>query len=81
MYDYEVLKIFIKSTQCKEAIEMLEGFTIELENSLLKHLNLLSDEQNFKLSLSLPNGKRRKLTIECRARSLTCEDKNLIQDM
>ena len=36
MYDYEVLNIFIKSTDCKEAIQMVESFTTELKNRLLK---------------------------------------------
>ena len=81
MYDYEVVKIYVNSTECKEGIQIVEDFTAELENSLLKHMNLLSDDDlRFEVNV-LPNGKRRKLTIVCNGRSLTCEDKNLIQDV
>lgn len=83
MYDYDVLKIYINSTDCKEAIQLVENFTKELENSLLNDLNLLSDDDlSFKYNLYvLPSGKRRKLTIECSGKSLTCQDKNLIQNI
>ena len=83
MYDYDVLKIYINSTDCEEAIEIVENFTKELQNSLLKDLNLLSDDDlSFKYSIYvLPSGKRRKLTIECSGKSLTCQDKNLIQNV
>ena len=80
MYDYEVLKVYINSTECKDAIKLLEDFTTQLQNSLLKHLNLLSDNLSFESSI-LPNGKERKLTIECRGKSLKCEDKDLIQNI
>lgn len=83
MYDYEVLKIYVNSTDCEEAIQILEDFTTELENSLLKYLNLLSDDDlNYKSSIfCLPSGKKRKLTIECIGTNLKCEDKNLIQNI
>ena len=83
MYDYDVLKIYINSTDCEEAIQIVEDFTKELENSLLKDLNLLSDgDLSFKYSIYvLPSGKWRKLTIECIGKSLTCQDKNLIQNI
>ena len=83
MYDYEVLKIYINSTDCEEASQMVENFTKELEKSLLKDLNLLSDDDlSSKFSTYvLPSCKRRKLTVECSGRSLTCQDKNLIQNI
>ena len=83
MYDYDVLRICINSTDCEEAIQIVENFTKELENSLLKDLNLLSDNDlSFKYSSYVfPSGKRRKLTIECSGKSLTCQDKNLIQNI
>ena len=85
MYDYDVLKIYINSTDCEEAVQIVEDFTKELESSLLKDLNLLSDDDlSFKFKYSiyvLPSGKRRKLNIECSGKSLTCQDKNLIQNI
>lgn len=79
MYDYEVLKIFIKSTDCKEAIQMVERFTAELKDSLLRHLNLAScDLWN---APTLPFDKRRKLTIEYRGSYLKYENKHLIQNI
>ena len=79
MYDYDVLKIYINSTDCEEAIQMVENFTKELENSLLKDLNLLSDDGLIRHVW--PSGNRRKLTIECSGKSLTYQDKNLIQNV
>ena len=79
MYDYEVLKIFIKSTDCKEAIQMVESFTTELKESLLKHLNLASCD--LWDAYNLPSGKRWKLTIEYRGSNLKCENKNLFQNI
>ena len=79
MYDYEVLEIFIKSTDCEGAIKILEDFTTELKISLLNHLNLPSDD--LCSVLTLPSGKRRKLTIECRGNDLKFENKNLIQNI
>lgn len=79
MYDYEVLEIFIKSSDCEAAIEIIEDFTTELKVSLLNHLNLPFDD--LCSVLTLPSGKRRKLTIECRGSDLKYENKNLIQNI
>lgn len=78
MYNYEVLQIFINSVKCQEAKDLINDFTAELNNSLLQHLNLLSDNINFRPS-QLPIGQKRKLTIECMGTNLKCEDKDLIQ--
>ena len=79
MYDYEVLKIFIKSTDCEEAIQMVESFTAELKDSLLQHLNLASCD--LWDTPTLPSAKRRKLTIEYRGSNLKDENKHLIQNI
>ena len=79
MYDYEVLEIFIKSTDCEGAIKIVKDFTTELNTSLLNHLNLPFDD--LCSVLTLPSGKRRKLTIECRGCDLKYENKNLIQNI
>ena len=41
--DYELLEAFVESTCCQEAIEVLNAFTDEMRNSILKELNLLSE--------------------------------------
>ena len=79
MYDYEVLNIFIKSTDCEEAIQIVESFTAELEDYLLRHLNLASCD--LWDTYTLPSGKRRKLTIEYRGSNLKYENKNLIRSV
>lgn len=79
MYDYGVLKIFIKSTKCKEAIQVVESFTTELKDSLLKHLNLASCDLWDAPTLS--SAKRQKLTIECRVSNLKYENMHLIKNI
>lgn len=79
IYDYEVLEIFVMSTECEDAVKVLTDFTQYLENSLLMNLNLLSDEDLRNKLTPHPCGNRRKLTIECRGRSIRLEDKRLIQ--
>ena len=79
LYDYKVLKVYINSTDCEEAVKLLNDFTTELQNSLLKQLNLLSDNLSFNSSV-LPSGNQ-KLTIECRCIDLKCEDMKLIKKL
>ena len=43
IYDYELLEAFVESTDCQEAIDVLSAFTAEMQNSILKELDLLSD--------------------------------------
>ena len=44
MYDYELLLALVESTECKEAIKLLDDFSKELHSSILKDLDLLSED-------------------------------------
>ena len=44
IYDYELLEAFVESTECEEAIKLLDDFTKELNCSILSDLNLLSKD-------------------------------------
>jgi len=43
IYDYELLSAFVVSTECEEAIKVLSNFTAELQESILKDLDLMTD--------------------------------------
>ena len=43
IYDYGLLEAFVESTDCEEAIKVLDTFTGEMHNSILKELNLIKD--------------------------------------
>ena len=43
IYDYKLLKSFVESTECQEAIDVLTTFTDEMHTIILKELDLLSD--------------------------------------
>ena len=43
IYDYELLEAFVEATGCQEAKAILSSFTNELQNSILKELDLLED--------------------------------------
>ena len=44
IYDYELLEAFVESTECEEAVKLLDDFTKELSCSILSDLNLLSKD-------------------------------------
>ena len=44
MYDFELLLALVESTQCQEAIKLLDDFAEELRCSILKDLDLLSED-------------------------------------
>ena len=81
IYKYEVLEIFIMSTECEAAVKVLKEFMDYLENSLLMKLNLLCDDDLRCKPLLQPYGNTRKLTIECKGRSISFKDKKLIQNI
>ena len=43
MYDFDLLLVLVESTECQEAIMLLDDFTEELRCSILKDLDLLSE--------------------------------------
>ena len=44
MYDFDLLLALVESTKCQEAVKLLDDFTEELRCSILKDLNLLSED-------------------------------------
>ena len=75
MYDYDLLLALVESTECKEAIKLLDDFSKELHSSILKDLHLLSEDgelrdiKNFmpgthKLEIKYIGGKCSLATIE-----------------
>ena len=44
MYDYELLLALVESTECEEAIKLLNDLSKELHSSILKDLDLLSED-------------------------------------
>ena len=44
MFDYELLLALVESTECEEAIKLLDDFSKELHSSILRDLDLLSED-------------------------------------
>ena len=44
MYDFDLLLVLVESTECQEAIKLLDDFTEELRCSILRELDLLSED-------------------------------------
>ena len=44
MYDFELLLTLVESTECQEAIRLLDDFTKEIRHSILSDLDLLSED-------------------------------------
>ena len=44
MYDFDLLLALVESTECQEAVKLLDDFTEELHCSILKDLDLLSED-------------------------------------
>ena len=79
IYDYELLEAFVESTGCEEAIKVLDAFTDEMHNSILKELDLLSDcGKELKNPDDLMPGTY-KFVIEYFGSHFTLETKNVIQ--
>ena len=43
MYDFDLLLALVESTECQEAIQLLDDFTKEIRQSILRDLDLLSE--------------------------------------
>ena len=83
MYDYELLMTLVESTMCEEAIKLLDDFSNELHSSILKDLDLLSEDgelrdiESFitgthKLEIKYVGGKCTLTTIE-NVKRIICE--------
>ena len=44
IYDFELLLTLVESTECREAIKLLDDFTEEVHHSILSDLDLLSED-------------------------------------
>ena len=54
MYDYELLLALVESTEGREAIKLLDDFYEQLKHSILRNLDLLSEDGELKDPPILP---------------------------
>ena len=80
LYDYQLLRLFVGVSKCKNAKKLMTVFNEKVNESLLQKLNLLNEYDNFK-TRNLPFDKNRKLTVKCENKDLhiTIEDEKLIR--
>ena len=78
VYDYELLQVLVESVDCEEAIKLLEGFTEELNNSIINELDLLRIFQEQPKPTQLMPGTH-KLVIKYTGNICTLPMKNMIQ--
>ena len=80
VYDYEILETFVESTECEEAMKLLDDFTKELHSSVLSDLDLLGDVGELQGPMeSMP--KTHKLIIKYIGGKCTMETKELVQNI
>jgi len=77
VYDFELLLALVESTGCKEAINLLDDFTDRLKRSILKNLDLLSEDDELKHPEILPG--THTLKIKYVGGSCTIENKEIIK--
>ena len=80
MYDYELLLAFVESTECEEAIKLLDAFSKELHSSILKDLDLLSEDGELRDIKSFMPGTH-KLEIKYVGGDFTLKAKKSIQSI
>jgi len=78
VFDYELLQVLVESTECEEAIKLLEAFTVELNNSIINELHLLSVFQEQSKPTQLMAGMHR-LVIKYTGNKCTLPMKNMIK--
>jgi len=78
MYDYELLLALVESTECEEAIKMLDDFTEELNSSILKDLDLVYEDGELRDIKDVMPGAC-KLEIKYVGGEFTLKAKNSIQ--
>ena len=78
MYDYELLLALVESTECAEAIQLLDNFSKELHSSILKDLDLLSEDGELRDIKSFMPGTH-KLVIKYVGGEFTLKAKRSIQ--
>ena len=45
MYDFDLLLALVESTECQEAVKLLDDFAEEMRSSILKDLDILSEDE------------------------------------
>jgi len=80
MYDYELLLALVESTECGEAIKLLDNFSEELHSSILKDLDLLSKDGELRDIKSFQPGTH-KLEIKYVGGEFTLKVKKSIQNI
>ena len=80
MYDYELLSAFVVSTECEDAIKLLDDFTETLRSSILSDLDLLSEDGQLKDPKEFMPGTH-KLVIKYLGKKCTLETKEMVQDI
>ena len=80
MYDFDLLLVLVESTECQEAITLLDDFTEELRCSILKDLDLLSEGGELRNLKDLMQGTH-KLVIKYVGGKCTLKAKEKIQDI
>ena len=79
-YDYELLETFVESTECEEAIKLLEDFTKELHHSILIDLSLLSKDGELRDPQDFMPGTH-KLVIKYVGDKCTLKTKEIVQNI
>lgn len=80
IYDYELLEAFVESTECIEAINLLDDFTKELHCSILNDLNLLSKDGELRDPKDFMPGTH-KLIIKYVGGNCTLKIKEIVQNI
>ena len=80
IYDYELLAAFVDSTECEEAIKLLDDFTEELRSPILSDLDLLSKDGELRDPKDFMSGTH-KLVIKYVGGKCTLKTKEMVQDI
>ena len=80
IYDYELLEAFVVSTECEEAIKLLDNFTEELRCPILSDLDLLSEDGELRDPKDFMPGTH-KLVIKYVGGKCTLKTKEMVQDI
>ena len=80
IYDYGLLESFVESTECEEAIKLLDGFTKELRDSILSNLNLLSEDGELKDPKDFMSGTH-KLVIKYKGDNCTLKTIEIVKNI
>ena len=80
IYDYELLEAFVESTECDEAIKLLDDFTKEIRCSILSDLDLLSEDGELKDPKDFMFGTH-KLVIKYKGDKCTLKTKEIVKNI